>query len=63
MKGVQYIPLAILESFLPNTVFKTPNVALWSQRKKKLPIESTDPLTLGPHPEVIAPQKKQREEE
>ena len=49
MKGVQYIPLAILESFLPNTVFKTPNVALWSQRKKKLPIESTDPLTLGPH--------------
>ena len=63
-KGVQYIPLAILESFLPNTIFKTPNVALWSQRKKKIAHWIHWPpshwvLT----PEVIAPKKKQREEE
>ena len=41
--------------------FKTQNVALWSQRKKKLPIESTDSLTLGPHPwSHCTPKKKNR---
>ena len=42
----------ILESFLPNAAFKTPDAALWSQRKK-LPIEANVPLTcltLGSHP-------------
>ena len=59
-KGVQYIPLAILESFLPNTIFKTPNVALWSQRKKKLPIESTDPPHIGSSPLKSLHPKKNR---
>ena len=60
MKGVQYFPLAIRESFLPNTVLRHRMWLCGLREKKNCPLNPLTPSLWVLTPEVIAPQKKKQ---